>query len=90
MNPVGGLLPAPFHRPDGRFHRGERPWPAVLGELGAPPRPLRLRRLALLRVILRPRAACLLLEGLAYHADINRLAALGVIHACALHHVPRD
>lgn len=54
-----------------------------------PPRPLRLRRAAVLRVMLRPRAAARLLEALAAEADMCRAAVGVVIRACALTHVPR-
>lgn len=52
----------------------------------APPMPLRLRRLGVLRVMLRPRAAARLLEGLAAEADMRRYAAGVVIKACAVVH----
>ena len=54
-----------------------------------PPQPVRLRRFAVLRVMLRPRAAALLLEDLAYHADINRVAVGVVLKSCAVAHVER-
>jgi len=57
--------------------------------LAAPRRPLRPRRFAVLRIMLRPRAAARLLGQLAAQADVNRVAAGVVIRACALHHVPR-
>ena len=52
----------------------------------APPRPLRLRRGGALRLMLRPRAAARLLEGLAAEAEMNRYAAGVVIRACAAVH----
>lgn len=54
-----------------------------------PRRPLRLRRFAVLRVMLRPRAAARLLDGLAGQADLNRVAVGVVLRACAEAHVPR-
>ena len=55
----------------------------------APPRPVRLRRLAVLRIMLRPRAAALLLDELAGRADLNRVAVGVVLRACAAAHVER-
>jgi len=58
--------------------------------IGDPPRPLRLRRGAALRIMLRPRAAARLLQDLADGADTYRLAVGVVVEACALfHHAPR-
>jgi hypothetical protein len=54
-----------------------------------PPRPLRLRRLAVLRILVRPRAAALLLAALAEQADLNRCAVGVTLRACARWHVPR-
>lgn len=54
-----------------------------------PPRPRRPRRFAVLRVMLRPRAAALLLDALAGQADINRLAAGAVIRAHVAACVPQ-
>lgn len=54
-----------------------------------PPRPLRLRRFAVLRIMLRPRAAALLLAGLAYQADINRVAVGVSIRAHVRGCIPR-
>ena len=54
-----------------------------------PPRPVRLRRFAVLRIMLRPRAAALLLALLAAEADTGRVAVGVVLRACAVHHVPR-
>jgi hypothetical protein len=51
-----------------------------------PPRPLRLRRAGALRVLLQPRRAAQLLDGLAAAADLNRVAAGVVIKACAHAH----
>jgi hypothetical protein len=51
-----------------------------------PPRPLRLRRLAILRVMLQPRAAARALALLADDAEMNRRAAGAVIRACAATH----
>ena len=53
-----------------------------------PPRPrrLRLRRLAVLRVLTRPRAAARLLEALADEATVQDLAVHAVINACAQVH----
>jgi hypothetical protein len=51
-----------------------------------PPQPLRLRRGAILRVMLRPRRAARLLEGLAAQAEVNRAAVGVVIKACARVH----
>ena len=53
------------------------------------PRPLRLRRGGAIRVMLRPRAAARLLEGLAAEADTRRYATGVVIKACAIWHEPR-
>ncbi len=47
------------------------------------PRPLRLRRGGTLRVLLRPRRAVQLLDGLAAAADLNRVAVGVVLRACA-------
>jgi hypothetical protein len=55
----------------------------------APRRPLRPRRFAVLRIMLRPRAAARLLALLAVEADTNRVAAGAVLRACAYAHVPR-
>lgn len=49
-------------------------------------RPVRLRRAAVLRVLLRPRAAARLLGALAAEADMNRVAVGVVIRACAAVH----
>ena len=54
-----------------------------------PPRRRQLRRLAVLRVMLRPRAATRLLAELAGQADVHRVAVGVVIKACAATHVPR-
>jgi hypothetical protein len=54
-----------------------------------PPRPLRLRRAAVLRVMLRPRAAARALALLAEEADTNHRAAGAVLRACAATHQPR-
>jgi hypothetical protein len=51
--------------------------------------PLRLRRLAVLRVLLRPRTAARLLEDLAAEAATAKLACHVVIEACAqVHYSP--
>jgi hypothetical protein len=55
-----------------------------------PPRPLRLRRLAVLRVLARPRRAARLLQALAAEADLNRLAAGRAIRVCAVFHDDAD
>lgn len=55
----------------------------------APRRRLRLRRLAAVRVMLRPRATARLLGVLADQADMNRAAVGAVLRACAHAHVPR-
>jgi hypothetical protein len=53
------------------------------------PRPLRLRRGAALRVLLRPRAAARLLEQLAAEADVNHVAIGVLLRACAqVHYSP--
>jgi len=54
-----------------------------------PPRPLRLRRAAALRVLMRPRRTARLLEDLAAGADVNRLATGAVLRACIQAHMPR-
>ncbi len=54
-----------------------------------PPAPMRLRRAAVLRVMLRPRAAAQLLDGLAAEADLYRVATGVVLRACAETHEPR-
>lgn len=54
------------------------------------PRPLRPRRLAVLRVLCRPLAAARLLADLAYLADMNRYAVGVALRACAEVHVPRE
>jgi hypothetical protein len=55
-----------------------------------PPRPLRLRRLAVLRVMLRPRAAARALAVLADDAEMNRRAVGTALRACAVwHEAPR-
>lgn len=62
-----------------------------LGTLGPPrpPRPLRLRRFAVLRVMLRPRAAARVLAALAAEAGMNRVAVGVVLRACAeVHYSP--
>ena len=53
------------------------------------PQPLRLRRGGVLRVLLRPRRAAQLLDGLAAGADLNRVAVGVVLRACAHAHVER-
>jgi hypothetical protein len=55
----------------------------------APRKPLRLRRLAVVRVMLRPRAAARLLGALADEADVRRYAIGVILTACAEWHVPR-
>lgn len=64
---------------------GGRPAIAAV-RIGDAPRPLRLRRLALLWILLRPRAASRLLEDLAAEADMYRVAVGVVLAACALCH----
>ena len=54
-----------------------------------PPRPVRLRRFAVLRIMLRPRATARLLGALAAETDMRRYAAGVVIKACAMWHEPR-
>jgi hypothetical protein len=58
-------------------------------KIGDGPRPLRLRRGAVLRVMLRPCVTARLLETLAADADMYRCAVGAVIVACALFHLPR-
>jgi hypothetical protein len=55
----------------------------------APPRPLRLRRLAVLRVLAHPLAAARALDHLADESDQYRRAVGSVIRACASTHQPR-
>jgi hypothetical protein len=51
--------------------------------------PVRLRRLPVLRVMLRPRAAARLLQALADDDAAYRLGAHVLIQACAMWHEPR-
>jgi hypothetical protein len=50
------------------------------------PQPLRLRRAAVLRVMLHPAAAARALDGLAAESDLRRLAVGCVLRACARTH----
>ena len=54
-----------------------------------PPQSLQLRRLAVLRILLRPRAAARVLGRLAYEAEMHRRSVGVVIQACVHAHVPR-
>ena len=51
---------------------------------------LRLRRMAVLRVLAHPVAAARLLDVLADEADVGRYGIGVIIKACAEHHVPRS
>ena len=65
------------------------PGPGTAASVLEPPRLLRLRRFAVLRILIRPRATARLLGALAAEADMRRYAAGVVIKACAAWHVPR-
>ena len=56
-----------------------------MSALGAP-RPLRLRRFAVLRIMLRPCATARLLGALAAEADTGRVAIGTILRACAIAH----